>query len=102
MLIQMEHKESFHAFKLKTIQCNETKTMLKNLSTIDDFLSPDEFEFAVESCPLLGIIHKPCGHFLDIFESLSICIAIIINIIIRNSMMKNKSVFFYQDSILAF
>ena len=68
MLIRMEHKESFHAFQLKTIQCNESKTMLKNLSTIDDFLSPDEFEFAVESCPLLGIIHKLCGQFLDIFE----------------------------------
>ena len=55
-LISLEHKESFHSFKLKMTEHSDSKIMLKKLSSIDVAIIPDEFEFAIEHCPALDSI----------------------------------------------
>ena len=51
---KIEHKETFHAFKLIQAQCStDTRYYLRNLSTIDDHLTPNEFDYVIDRCPYL-------------------------------------------------
>ena len=61
-LVKMEHKESFHAFQLKRFQNDFSKIMLGSLSSIDTFLSPDEFEFAIGKMVVLVHSLSARGH----------------------------------------
>ncbi len=65
-LVKLENKENFHSFKLVqsqqfTAACSRSPAAeapqqsfrLKSLSTIDVSLTPEDFEFAIDSCPNL-------------------------------------------------
>ena len=52
-LVKMNHPETFHAFDLKKIQGDTSKVMLRHLATVEKYITPEEFEFAIESCPAL-------------------------------------------------
>ena len=56
-LSRIEHKETFHSFKLIQEKYDpEDKYYLKHLSTIDENISPYEFDYVIDHCPYLETI----------------------------------------------
>jgi len=61
-LVKLEHRENFHSFRLAKIQnsCNSTYA-LRYLSSIDVYLSPDDYEYALDHCPRLEGVTLTCA-----------------------------------------
>jgi hypothetical protein len=57
-ILKIEHKETFHAFKLVKTKCQQGQMFnLQYLSTIDNHLTPEDYEYAIDHCPRLEGIH---------------------------------------------
>ena len=55
-LVKMVHNETFHAFQFKITEGNKHPVLLRNLSSVDVCLLPEEFEFALNCCPRIESI----------------------------------------------